>query len=90
MIAGLERPDEGYINYNGETWVDTKKGIYLPPQKRRVGYVFQEYTLFPHLTVYKNVFFAAANEDEVKSLMKLFCIWHLKDHKPNKISGGER
>ncbi len=90
MIAGLERPEEGYINYNGEIWVDTKKGIFLPPQKRRVGYVFQEYTLFPHLTVYKNVFFAAADQDAGESLMKLFGIWHLRNQRPHRISGGER
>jgi len=90
LLAGLEKPDEGHICFNGEIWVDTHKGIFLPPQKRQIGYVFQEYTLFPHLTVYKNVSFAATDENAVVSLMKLFGIWHLKDHKPDKISGGER
>jgi len=90
LLAGLEKPDEGHIRFNGETWVDTHKRIFMPPQKRRIGYVFQEYTLFPHLTVYKNVSFAATDENAVVSLMKLFGIWHLKDQKPNKISGGER
>ena len=90
MLAGLEKPDEGHIRFNEEIWVDTHKGVFLPPQKRRIGYVFQEYTLFPHLTVYKNVSFAATDESTVERLMKLFGIWHLNDHKPNKISGGER
>ena len=90
MLAGLARPDEGRITYNGETWVDTDKNIFLPPQKRQVGYVFQEYTLFPHLTVAGNVAFAADDKGDVPSLLKRFNIWHLKDRKPDKISGGER
>ena len=49
LIAGLERPDQGVIAYNGITWVDREQGIFLPPQKRRLGFVFQDYTLFPHI-----------------------------------------
>jgi len=90
IIAGLEKPDAGTITYNGETWVDTERGIFSPPQKRRLSYVFQEYTLFPNLSVYKNVGFAAPGKDRVDGLLKLFGIWHLRDCKPNKISGGER
>jgi molybdate transport system ATP-binding protein len=90
MIAGLERPDKGRIAYNGEAWVDVDKGLFLPPQKRRLGYVFQEYTLFPHLSVYKNVAFAATDKGDIERLLKLFGIWHLRDHRPYRISGGER
>lgn len=90
LIAGLERPDEGYITYNGETWIDTERGVFLPTQKRGIGFVFQDYTLFPHLSVYKNVAFSAPDEDEIKRLLRLFGILHLKDFMPHKISGGER
>ena len=90
LIAGLERPDQGMIAYNGTTWADTDKGIFLPPQKRRVGFVFQDYTLFPHLSVYKNVAFAAQDPVEVERHLKRFGIWHLKDDMPHRISGGER
>ena len=90
IIAGLERADKGFIAYEGEIWVDTKRGIFLPPQKRRLGYVFQEYTLFPHLSVYRNVAFAAPDKEEIEGLLKIFGIWHLKDSMPDKISGGER
>lgn len=90
LIAGLERPDEGYIAYNGQTWVDTERNVFLPPQDRRLGYVFQEYTLFPHLNVYRNVAFAAQDEGDVERLMKVFGIWPLRDQKPDRISGGER
>jgi molybdate transport system ATP-binding protein len=90
ILAGLDRPDEGRITYNGETWIDTDKNIFLPPQKRHVGYVFQEYTLFPHLTVGRNVTFSAHDKGDVPSLLQRFNIWHLKNQKPDKISGGER
>ncbi len=90
MLAGLDRPDKGRIQYGGETWLDTEKNLFLAPQKRRVGYVFQEYTLFPHLTVSGNVAFSAEDKAEVPSLLKRFNIWHLKDRKPDRISGGER
>ncbi len=90
IIAGLEKPDKGRIAYDGEVWVDTKQGIFLAPQKRRLGYVFQEYTLFPHLNVYKNVAFAAQDGEEIERLLKQFGIRHLKDSMPDRISGGER
>ena len=90
IIAGLERPDEGYITYRGEVWVDRGRGNFMPSQKRRLGYVFQDYTLFPHLTVYQNVAFAAQDRKDVEALLRLFGIWNVRDSKPNRISGGER
>jgi len=90
IIAGLERPDKGRISFNGETWVDTERDIFLPTQSRKVGYVFQEYTLFPHLTVEKNVAFAANEKKDVERLLRLFGISHLRDSMPHRISGGER
>ena len=90
LIAGLERPDQGVIAYNGITWVDREQGIFLPPQKRRLGFVFQDYTLFPHISVYKNVAFSAQDTGEVERQLKRFGIWHLRDRMPHKISGGER
>jgi molybdate transport system ATP-binding protein len=90
IIAGLEKPDSGTVVYNGETWLDVRKGIFVPPQKRRLGYVFQEYTLFPHLNVYGNVAFSAHDKKDVEELLKLFGIRHLRNRKPDEISGGER
>lgn len=90
IIAGLVEADEGHISYNDKTWVDTDQGISLPTQKRRLGFVFQDYTLFPHLNVYKNIAFASVDESEVEGLLKLFEIWHLRGSMPHKISGGER
>ena len=54
-IAGIEKPDEGYIELDGVVLYDSAKGINLPPQKRRVGYLFQNYALFPNMTVRQNI-----------------------------------
>ncbi|MBU0482552.1 MAG: ATP-binding cassette domain-containing protein [Proteobacteria bacterium] len=90
IIAGLDQPDVGRISFNEVSWLDSRQGINLPPQKRNLGYVFQEYTLFPNLTVWKNVAFAAKDNAVVAELLKLFDILHLRDRKPRKLSGGER
>jgi molybdate transport system ATP-binding protein len=90
IIAGLERPDTGFVTCNHVVWENTEKGVCLPPMKRKTGYVFQEYSLFPHLSVEKNVAFAAKNMIYVQELMELFGISHLKARKPQRISGGER
>jgi molybdate transport system ATP-binding protein len=90
IIAGLDQPDLGRIGYNGETWLDTRAKIDLPVQRRSLGYVFQEYTLFPHLTVFDNVAFATRDPGRVADLLKLLEVWHLKERKPRKLSGGER
>ena len=54
-IAGIEKPDEGYIELDGVVLYDSENGINLPPQKRRVGYLFQNYALFPNMTVRQNI-----------------------------------
>lgn len=90
LLAGLEKPDAGRITYDGEVFFDHAAGLCLPPQRRRLGYVFQEYTLFPHLSLRKNVALAAADKAEVEEILRLFGVWHLKDRKPHQLSGGER
>ncbi len=90
MLAGLETPERGLITFNDEVWFDSSRGINLPPRKRRLGYVFQDYTLFPHLNLFENAAFAAVDRKEVDDLFELFGIGHLKDRKPYRVSGGER
>lgn len=90
MIAGLEMPDEGHISYGNEVWFDSAQRINVSPQKRRLGYVFQDYTLFPHLTLRKNASFATRDRKRADALLDQFGIGHLRDRKPAGVSGGER
>ena len=90
MLAGLERPDRGSIRMGSETWVDSEAKIFLPPQRRSAGLVFQDYNLFPHMTLWKNVAYAATSKGIVAKLLGTFGIAHLKDMAPRHISGGER
>ncbi|NPU86506.1 MAG: ATP-binding cassette domain-containing protein [Syntrophaceae bacterium] len=90
MVAGLERPDDGTILFNGETFFDQARGIHLSPQKRRLGYVFQDYTLFPHLSLFGNAAFAARDRQEVEGLFRFFGLNPMRDRKPHQVSGGEK
>jgi molybdate transport system ATP-binding protein len=90
LLAGLERPDSGSILANGRAWFDASAGKFTPPQRRNVGYVFQEYTLLPHLDLRRNVGFAARDAAAVEHYMRRFDIWKLRDRKPHRLSGGER
>ena len=90
MIAGLEKPDAGHISFGDEVWFDSLRRINTPPQKRQLGYVFQDYTLFPHLTLRENAAFASRDRRRVDDLLEMFGISHLGDRKPNSVSGGER
>ncbi|ADC88659.1 ABC transporter related protein [Thermocrinis albus DSM 14484] len=92
ILAGLEKPDEGFLEVDGEIWMDTKRGIYLPPYRRRVGFVFQEDTLFPHLTVMENILFGMDKKDKGRALQLLRKVnmEPLKDSYPYQLSGGQR
>ena len=86
-IAGLLKPERGRIEA-GETWFDSERGIDVPPERRSVGLVFQEYALFPHLTVERNVRFGG--RAGAPELIRLFGIEHLARARPAELSGGER
>ncbi len=90
MLAGLETPDEGQVIFGDEVWFDSARRINVTPQKRRLGYVFQDYNLFPHLNLLDNAAFAAVDKKEVDELFELFKISHLRKRKPHMVSGGER
>jgi len=87
-IAGLRKPDRGRIALGERAWFDSEARIDLPPEARSVGLVFQEYALFPHLTVRANVAFGG--ETRVDDLLERFHIAHLAKAKPATLSGGER
>ena len=92
MIAGLENPDNGRIEIDGQLWFDSYKNINLPPQQRRVGFVFQNYALFENMSVIENICFAQQKKDEkiAKSILEKIGIAKLKDRRPSTLSGGQR
>ncbi|HEX6701374.1 MAG TPA: ABC transporter ATP-binding protein [Gaiellaceae bacterium] len=87
-IAGLVRPASGRITSNGEVWFDAAKGISLAPDRRRVGLVFQDYALFPHLSVRQNIEYARHHQAD--DYLDRFSIRHLERARPPDLSGGER
>ena len=89
-IAGVERPDEGRIALNGRTLYDSRARINLPPQKRRVGYLFQDYALFPDMTVFRNVLCGARTRDRAEAYIKRFALEAVRDRYPAQLSGGEK
>ena len=92
MIAGLEKPEEGFITFKDIVYFDSKKKIHLPPQKRNVGFVFQNYALFPNMTVLENLEYAAENhrKNQIEELLELLDLNQLKDRYPNALSGGQQ
>jgi molybdate transport system ATP-binding protein len=86
--AGLLRPDRGRITLDGETWFDAAQHIDVPPEQRSVGYVFQDYALFPHLTVRRNVEFGGRRRTD--ELLRRFGIADFGAARPAVLSGGER
>jgi ABC-type sulfate/molybdate transport systems ATPase subunit len=87
-IAGAVRPRRGRIELGDAVLFDSQRRVDLPPEARRVGYVFQEYALFPHMTVRQNVAFAGGGR--VDELLDRFGLSHLADARPKRLSGGER
>jgi molybdate transport system ATP-binding protein len=88
-VAGLRRPDRGRIALGERAWYDGAARIDLPPELRSVGLVFQEYALFPHMTVRANVAFGGRGK-RVDELLERFGIAHLAGERPTTLSGGER
>ncbi len=96
-IAGVEKPDRGRIIVDGVTLFDSEKKINLPPQKRSVGLMFQNYALFPHMTVLENIRTGAAREknkdtrtQKIHEIMELFGLADLAGHYPSQLSGGQQ
>ncbi|MBN1279064.1 MAG: ABC transporter ATP-binding protein [Chlorobiaceae bacterium] len=92
MLAGLEKPDSGRIEVNGELWFDSSSGVNRPPQKRQAGMVFQQYALFPSMTVRENLLFAQDRKDPAKvdEMLELTGLSALKNRQPTTLSGGQQ
>lgn len=95
-LAGLTRPLHGRIQLEGRTVLDTEADIFVPPEKRRIGLVFQDARLFPHMSVERNLLFGwrrsdvRANPDEVSRMITLLGLQHLLARAPKHLSGGEK
>jgi len=95
-LAGLERPERGRVRFASETWVDTDVGVMAPPQARGVGYLFQDYALFPHLTVAGNITYAIHDLDSrerrvrLDEMIRLLRLEGLEDRRPAQLSGGQQ
>ena len=93
MLAGLMQPDSGFIKMNDEIWFDSEKKIKVNPQQRLVGFVFQDYALFPNMNVEENISYASAKNDSKKNIAELLEITGLSGLRNKKIqtlSGGQQ
>jgi molybdate transport system ATP-binding protein len=90
IIAGFTHPEKGTIMVNDVTWLDTAKGVNLPPQKRRTGFVFQDYALFPNMTVKQHLEYATTDKAWIEHLLLVGKLETLTTHKPLYLSGGQQ
>ncbi|CDZ70472.1 Molybdenum import ATP-binding protein ModC [Neorhizobium galegae bv. orientalis] len=96
VIAGLSKPDHGWLVVDGETLLDTESRIFVPKHRRRFGYVFQESRLFPHLSVRQNLAYGrwfapkTTRPENFDRIVELLGIGLLLDRRPGKLSGGEK
>jgi molybdate transport system ATP-binding protein len=96
VAAGLLAPRHGSVTAGGETWLDTRRGVDVPPEERRCGYLFQEYALFPHMSAWQNVAYPlrglSRRERRARAheLLGRFGLAELADARPRTLSGGER
>jgi molybdate transport system ATP-binding protein len=93
ILAGLLSPDKGEIKVNETTWLNTTQGINLKPQKRKIGFVFQDYALFPNMNVRENLLFALNKGNDTKTvdhLIEIIELGELQNRKPETLSGGQK
>lgn len=90
IFGGLVTPDRGTIFVGGQKWNDTNTGFTLPAKKRKVGFVFQDYALFPHLTVERHLRYGTKDEAYLKKLLTIMKLEGLEKHLPHQLSGGQQ
>jgi len=93
-LAGLERPERGRILFGDECWLDTQRSLCVAPQRRDIGFCFQQYALFPHLTVRENVAYGLAHRrsqtSSIDQMLQRFELSAVADRLPSKLSGGQQ
>lgn len=90
IIAGLANAESGKVTIGGQTWLDTAAGINRSPQQRKAGFVFQNYALFPNMTVRQHLEYATDDAHWINQLLKLGALDGLADRKPDYLSGGQQ
>jgi molybdate transport system ATP-binding protein len=96
IVGGLVRPDRGRVAVDGQVLLDTERGVFVPSHRRRIGYVFQDSRLFPHLSVRRNLLYGrwfnreAGSATDLASVVDLLGISHLLERRPQSLSGGEK
>ncbi|UXR75933.1 MULTISPECIES: ATP-binding cassette domain-containing protein [unclassified Staphylococcus] len=90
MIAGIQSPDKGWVRINGRTVLDMEQGENIPIRERHIGYLFQDYQLFPHMTIRQNITFMTEFNAHIETLVEALKISHILDAYPSRCSGGEK
>jgi ABC-type sulfate/molybdate transport systems ATPase subunit len=90
VLAGAEKRADGVVRVRGEEWLNTGNGVFKPAWERRVGWVPQEYLLFPHLRVKENLGFAGASAEDVEEVAELLLVDQILHRRPQVLSGGEQ
>ena len=92
ILSGLMNPDKGLVKFGEKVWFDSVKKINLPPQQRNIGFMFQDYALFPNMTVEQNIFFAQPEKEpkKVTELIGIFGLSEFRKRKPGGLSGGQK
>lgn len=90
IIAGFVQPEKGSIIVDDITWLDTNLKIAMAPQKRKAGFVFQDYALFPNMTVHEHMAYATSDETWISRLLKIGKLDAFITHKPEYLSGGQQ
>jgi molybdate transport system ATP-binding protein len=89
-LAGLYHPDSGRVQMGEDVWYDSARDVFLPPQRRSLGFVFQDYALFPNMTVYGNIQYATGDRGRTEELLELTRLTAIARHFPRELSGGQK